>query len=94
MSNKLPPEDRVPFMEHHWMGDGISDAQRKAIAQLLEALDHYAQGPDGGFALHALKVEAARRPGHASILGKYVTDYDPETDPNLPASYKPELGSP
>ena len=68
MSAKLPIDgERVPFMEFHWMGDGLSDAQRRGVLALVTALEHYAAGPDGGFAEHALRVEAARREGHASI---------------------------
>lgn len=68
MSNKLPFDGvRVPFMEHHWMGDGLSDEQRRGVLVLIQALEHYARGPDGGLAEHALRVEAARRENHASI---------------------------
>lgn len=90
MSTKLPPEFRVPFMEYGWMGCGLSQAQVRGVRALLVVLDEISKGPDGGLAEHALRVEAARRKGHASILGgSRVPPCDADDNPNMPDSFRP-----
>jgi len=60
---------RQPGLEFQWMGSGITPQQREGVESLVRALRYYARTKDPGYALHALKLEGARRPNHTSLGG-------------------------